>query len=113
MIIQFNPVFIVMALVAIIYIFLAVRKGRLSINDSLFWAIGSALLLVLALDPKIIDKIASFSGVDYPPSLLFAGSIVFLVLVNVGLSKKVAEQQEKIVRLGQDVAIIKESRKKK
>lgn len=108
---DFNIAFVLIALVAVVYIFLTVRSGKLSIDESFLWALGAVLVLFLAIDPKIIDRVASLVGVDYPPSLLFVGCIVFLLLINIRLSQKVASQQEKIIRLAQDVSILKDDRK--
>jgi len=110
---SFNIVFIVIALFAVYVIFSSVRKGKLSIDESFFWFIGSIVMLGLAIYPKIIDKIAVWAGVDYPPSLLFVGCIVFLILINIRLTKKVSIQQEKIISLAQDLAIMKKDIKVK
>lgn len=110
---SFNIVFIVIALLAAAFILSSVRKGKLSIDESFFWFIGAIAMLVLAIFPKIIDKIAVWAGVDYPPSLLFVGCIVFLILINVRLTKKVSVQQEKIISLAQDMAILKNDKKLK
>ena len=109
----FNIVFVVMALFAVIFILSSAREGKMSVNESFFWFAGSIAMLVLALFPKIIDKIAAWAGVDYPPSLLFVGCIVFLVMINVRMTKKISVQQEKIISLAQDLAILKNNKNSK
>lgn len=108
-----NLVYVLIALLAVSYIFSIVRKGGLSIDESFFWAVGSITMLGLAIYPKVIDKLASFVGVSYPPSLLFVGCIIFLLLMNIRLSKKVAILQEKTIRLAQDLAMMKNTKKTK
>jgi hypothetical protein len=94
----FNITFIIIGVFACLYIFLSIKKGKMSIDESFFW---------------IIDQISVAVGVDYPPSLLFAGCIVFLVLMNLRLTKKVADLKEKLIRMAQEIAIIKNNKDEK
>lgn len=109
-----NIYFIIIAVIAIIYVVDTVRKGRFSIEESIFWVFGSLVGLFLAIWPKVIDRVASALNIEYPPSLLFVLCIVFLVLINFRNSKKIAIQQEKIIELAQNAALLngKESGKK-
>ncbi len=111
---EFNYLFILAALFFVVIILRTVIKGSLSINESFFWLFGSLVVLGLSVYPKIIDKIAVRVGVDYPPSLLFVGCILFLLLINLRLNKKIASIQDKLTRAGQELAILrskKEGRK--
>ena len=56
----------------------------------------------------MIDKLAKLFGVVYPPSLFFVICIVFLVLMIFRNSKRISEQQMKIIELEQNLAILKE-----
>lgn len=104
--------FVIIALISIIYVVSVVRKNKFSIKESFYWFIGSLLMLVLAIFPKILDNVATFIGVSYAPSLLFVLCIIFLLFINFRNSKRIAEQQEKIIELGQNIAILKEKNKK-
>ena len=72
---------------------------------------SSLIMLILAIFPYSIDTIAHFLNIEYPPSLLFVLCIVFLVFVNFRNSKKIAEQNEKIIELAQELAIVKSNNK--
>lgn len=102
-----NYYFIIIAVIAVYIILRTAIKGKLPIEESFFWFVGSAIILGLAVYPKIIDKVAVRFGVDYPPSLFFVGCIIFLILINLRLNKKISVIQEKTIRLGQEVAILK------
>lgn len=102
-----NIFFIVLALIFILSILNSVRKGKFSIVESFFWVCAGIITLILAIFPGIIMWLAEKVGVEYAPSLLFMLSILFLMLINIRNTRKIAEQQEKIICLAQDIAILK------
>lgn len=101
--------FIIIALFCMLYIILEVRKQKFSIKESFWWLTASIIMLLLSVFPYSINWIAKFVGVDYPPSLFFVLCIIFLVFINFRNSKKIADQQEKIIELAQHVSILKEN----
>lgn len=103
--------FLIIALLSTIYIIHEVRKKRFSIKESFWWMIASLIMLILAIFPYSINRIAKLFGVDYPPSLFFVFCIIFLVLMNFRNSKRISEQQQKIIELAQNVSILKEDKK--
>lgn len=107
-----NIYFIIISLIVLIYVINVVRKGKFSIGESLFWVFGVVVALFLSIFPKIFDNIVAFFGINYPPSLFFLICIIFLVLINFRNSKKIAFQQEKIIELAQQVAILKKGKDK-
>ena len=64
--------------------------------------------IIFRLECKDIDKIAKFLNISYPPSLLFVLCILFLTFINFRNSQKISSQQEKIIELAQELAIVKE-----
>jgi hypothetical protein len=102
-----NIYFIIAALFLLFYVIHIVRKGKLSIKESFWWVIGALIALVLAIFPKSIDVIAKWFGVSYPPTLMFAFCILFLLFMNFRASAKVSEQNEKIMELTQQMSILK------
>lgn len=105
--------FIIIALFAILYVVMEVRKNKFSIKESFYWVLASIIMLVLAIFPKLFDNLAAFLGIGYPPSLLFTLCIVFLLFINFRNSKRIAEQQEKIIDLAQHIAILESGDEKK
>lgn len=103
-----NIYFIIIAIVCILYVVSEVRKKRFSIKESFWWFAASISMLIIATFPNVIKFLAEIFGVEYPPSLLFVFCIIFLTFINFRNSKKIAEQQEKITELAQQVSILKE-----
>lgn len=110
---QVNYFLILIALVAVVVILRTVVKGKIAIDESFFWLVGAVAILGLAIYPAILDKVAVRLGINYPPALLFTAGIVFLLLINLRLNKKIAILQEKLITLGQEVAILKQHHAKK
>ena len=105
--------FIIVALIAIIYVIAEVKKGKFSIKESIYWFLASIIMLILAIVPNLLDKLANFLGIGYSPSLLFTICIVFLLFINFRCSRKIAEQEEKITDLTQNIVLLKAERKNK
>ena len=105
--------FIIISLIAVFYIVHDIRKKIFSIKESFWWMIAALIMLFLAIFPYSIDWLAQKFGISYPPSLLFLFCIIFLILMNFRNSKKISEQQMKIIELAQNLAIVKEDIRKK
>lgn len=105
--------FVIVAVIAIVYVITEVRKGKFSIKESIYWFLASLIMLILAIFPTLLDNLAAFLGIGYSPSLLFTICIIFLLFINFRSSRKIAEQEEKIIELAQDIALLKEKNRKK
>lgn len=103
-----NLYFIILAVIVIIYVFIAVKRKYFSIKESFWWIVGSFMMLILAIFPYSIDFISKKLGIVYPPSLLFVICIVFLLFILFRNSKKIYELQLKTIEMGQELAILKE-----
>ena len=77
-----NYFFIILAIIFIIYIFRMIKMKNFSIKESLFWIVGTFGILLFAIFPKLLDKIAYALNINYPPSLLFLVAIFFLLFIN-------------------------------
>ncbi len=108
-----NTIFILISILVMLFIILSVKKSTLSIKESFYWFVSTILMLILSIFPGIIDWLAKIIGVSYPPSLLFVLCIIFLVLMIFRCSKKIADQNEKIRYLIQEVSILKGSNDEK
>lgn len=103
-----NKYFILLALLSVIYVFYVVRKKKFSIKESFWWVIASLIMLVFAIWPYSINRIATKLNINYAPSLLFVICILFLLFICFRNNRRIAEQNEKIIDLAQELAIVKE-----
>ncbi len=106
-----NIYFIILSVIVFIYIVYEVRKKKFSIKESFWWIVAAMIMIVLSVFPYSIDKFAEFLNIDYPPSLLFILCIIFLLFITFRNSKQISEQQQKIIELAQEIAILIEKNK--
>ncbi len=108
-----NLYFIIMSVFIIIYIFISIRKNKLSVSNSFMWFVFCLILLFLSIWPKSLDWLAKFIGIDYPPALFLTISVVILFILNFIYSKRIEELHKKVVDLAQEVSILKEEENEK
>lgn len=101
-----NYFFIILAIIFIVYILKMIRMKNFSIKESIFWVAGTFGILIFAIFPKLLDKIAIKLNISYPPSLLFLVGIFFLLFINFRNTKKISKQNEKITELAQKCSIL-------
>jgi hypothetical protein len=102
-----NIVFIVAAVVVMLYMFISIRKNKLDVTQSFIWIVFCIGLLLLAIWPKSLDWLAGLIGVEYPPALFLTIACVLLFVMNFIQSKKIVELQKKVIDLGQELSVVK------
>ena len=95
------------AIIFIVFVILLVRNNKLDEKYSILWLIFSILVIILALCTKVLDKISSFLGIFYAPALLFLFGFIFVIFYIIHLSTVVTKQNKSIIRLTQEIAILK------
>lgn len=108
-----NYFFVFLAIVFIIYILNSIKKGEFSIDESIFWFVGSIGVLILSIVPNIIIYLAEKLHVEYAPSLLFLLAIMFLLYLVFRNTKKISKQNDKIIELAQRCSILEFELKEK
>jgi hypothetical protein len=83
-----------------------VRRRKLTEEYSFIWIAGALGLLALSIWRGIIDTVASWLGIFYPPAILLMVLILFAFVVSLYFSVVISRQREQIERLVQDVAIL-------
>ena len=106
-----NIYFVVLVLISIVFLLRSVMKSKIAVKESFFWFVGALIALILSIFPNSIATIAEFFGVSYAPSLLFVISIVFILFMQFRDSKRSAYQQSQIIKLSQEIAILKQKNK--
>lgn len=103
-----NIYFVILVLVSVVALVRSVMKSKIAVKESFFWFVGALVALVLAIFPNSIIFIAKIFGIAYAPSLLFVICIVFLLFMQFRDSKRNAYQQAQIIKLSQEIAILKQ-----
>lgn len=99
--------FIVIGILALLYVVHVVRKNKLSIKESFWWFIGAVAMLLLAIFPQVLDWAAFSLGISYPPALLLTLCVIFLLFILFKDGRRIAKLQTQNLELEQQVALIK------
>jgi len=83
-----------------------VRRDHIYIRQGVFWIAIAFFSLVFALWPVLIDRIGSFLGIAYPPTLLFLGAIIVLILKALLGDIALTKLQRDLRRLNQRIALL-------
>jgi hypothetical protein len=86
-----------------------VRRNLLKEKYSVLWLTLSVVVMVLAIWNQLLDKLASFVGVAYAPSLLFFVAFLFVLLILLHFSVVVSILYDRNKALIQELALLKSS----
>ena len=99
---------IAIAIVVAAMILYLVRRNRLQGQHSLWW-IGVVLIVVLlAAMPNVVDRAAILLGVSYPPTLVLVMGFAALLIKLVAMDLERSQQELRIRRLIQRLALLEE-----
>lgn len=85
-----------------------VRRDHLHGSYALWWLGVAALAIILGAFPHLIDAVAIYTGISYPPNLLFALVIGMLLIKMLRADIESSRHERRIRRLGQKLAILAE-----
>jgi hypothetical protein len=84
-----------------------VRRDRLSLRDSLMWLLSTALVLLLALFPQLLQAFARTVAIEVPSNALFALAIFYLTLNVLSLTIARSNASTGARRLAQECALLR------
>lgn len=100
------------AIIFMLFILNLVRKNKLDEKYSILWIILSLIILWVSIYPDIIIIIASKFDVYYPPSLMFLIGFFIVGAYIIHISVTITRQNKMIVKLTQELAILKNKEEK-
>ena len=103
---------IIFSIIFIIFILHLVRKNKLDEKYSILWIIFGIIILIVSVFPNLIVRIAEIFNVYYPPALLLLFAILVLGTYIVHITITITKQNKMIVKLTQELAILKEKNEK-
>lgn len=92
---------------ALIFIVELVRQRRLREEYSLLWLATGAVLFILSLSRPLLDVLAAFIGIVYPPSALFVVAVMFVLLILLHFSTVITRLTQENKEIAQQVAILR------
>jgi hypothetical protein len=97
---------LVFGLLLLLFVLEAIRRGRLKERYALLWLGTTGALILLAAWRRLLDHIALFLGVYYPPSLFFLVGLLSLLAIILHFSLVLSEYSDKTRRLTQHMALL-------
>lgn len=106
-----NVTTIIIGAILALTIFVMVRRDHLHGPYAIWWLAIACLAIVLAVLPSIVDTIANYAGINYPPTLILVLAVTFILLKMLSQDLHRTSQERKIRRLTQKMAILEKSLK--
>ena len=91
----------------IIYLFEKIRKQKYIVKFSIPWFFTFITIIILAVFPNLIDKIAILLGIKEPTNAIFFIAIGILVNNIIKLSFSMSESKKQSIRMAQEIALLK------
>ena len=82
------------------------RRDHLHLSHGLFWLSVATLAAVLGIWPQTIDRIAAFTGVSYPPSLLLLIAVIVLLIKTLHTDILNTRIERQVKRLNQRLSMM-------
>ena len=99
----------VASVLLLLVVFELIRSRRLRERYALLWLLTGVVLLVLSLWRGGLNTIASWFGISgYPPAILFAVGILFILLVLLHYSTVISRLSDQSTILAQRLALLEE-----
>ena len=95
---------VVLFLVILIWL---LRKNRMELRYALLWFFCGIFMLLLAIFPRLLDRFARLVGIYSSVNALFAVTLFFALLLILSLTSIVSREKQEIVRLIQELAVLK------
>lgn len=102
---------IAFSVVFIIFILNLVRKNKLDEKYSILWLFFGVIILFVSIFPRIIETIATWFNVYYPPTLMLLFAVLIVGAYIVHITMVITKQNKMIIKLTQELAIFKEKNK--
>jgi hypothetical protein len=97
------------AVVLLAIVFELIRRRRLRERYALLWLLTGVVMLALSLWRDGLNTIAGWFGVtQYPPAVLFAAAILFVIVVLLHYSTVISRLADRNTILAQRVALLEQ-----
>jgi hypothetical protein len=90
---------------AIVIMYL-LRRDHIYILHGLFWIVVAALAALLGLWPGLIDRIAGWVGISYPPAALLLAAVLVLLVKSLYTDITQTRLERQLRRLNQRIALL-------
>ena len=83
-----------------------IRKNRVALKYALLWLFSGVLMLLLAIFPQLLDRMARMIGIYSPVNALFAVLLCCGLVLMISFSVIMSGNKKAIVRLTQEISLM-------
>ena len=83
-----------------------IRKNRVALKYALLWLFSGAVMLLLAIFPRLLDRLARLIGVYNPVNALFAIMLCCGLILMISFSVIMSGNKKAVVRLTQEISLL-------
>ncbi len=94
-----------LAVCIVVTILVLIRKDLLHTRYGVWWFAIAGGVLVLGFFPTLVDVVAAYLGVTYPPTLIITVGIGFLLIKMLTMDLERSRQERKLRRFAQRLAM--------
>ena len=98
-------VLIVSAVAMAAFMLRSIKKSKMQIEDTLFWALITLLILLLAIFPQIGSALSDVMGFQAPVNFVFLFFIFVLLMKSYHSTRTVSELETKVKELSEQIAL--------
>ena len=102
---------VIVCLFFIVYIYLKVLNKKLDHKSALLLIPMLLILMILCIFDNILNPIKEFLGFEVTSNMIFFLGFIFVSILLLNVSIKLNKQNEKIIKLTQEIAILKKDSK--
>ena len=95
------------SVITAIYVLRKVRKSKMRTEDSVFWLLFSAVLVLLGLIPEIAMRVSQWVGIQSPANLVFLVVIFLLIIKLFLMDHQISRLHNQLTHVAQHIAIEK------
>ena len=98
---------IILSLGFVLYIFALVRREELELKYTLAWCLMGFILVLIAIEPRIVLLVADVLGVGLPVNAVFLLGIFCILIILLTLTVAISRTSVRTKRLTQELALLK------
>lgn len=84
-----------------------IRRDALRAKYSFLWLLVGTAIIVISFVPGLLDTMAGWVGIAYPPALIFFGAITLLLVIALHFSWELSRMEERTRVLAEELALLR------
>jgi hypothetical protein len=97
-----------LAIALVVVVFELVRRRKLREEYAVLWFVTASVVLLLAIDLRVLHWLQTLVHADAPVSVLFFGALLFLMLVSLQFSIRLSRLTSRNKNLTQRLALLED-----